>query len=907
MKQLTKEQSENLFNLVFENNMAAIFRTTIDGQFIAVNESYLRIFGFDNIEELKEYKSSDFYPNIETRESYITELQEKGSLKNYLIKNLDKFGNELFLLANVQLCATDPTILDGTFIDITSQIKSEKKLQETNNQLKKLSLFLEKISDAVYVVDREGRFIYMNLEAQRRFGITETTINNYTICDISAHYTTIEHFRMYLEEMKIKKNMVVETYHKNVLDGSFQATELSVSYEDFEGEDFLISTGRDITERIADRKSIEIRDKRITDLNNAINSSSMVSITNVDGVIIEVNEFFEHVSGYKKNELVGKTHNILGSDFHDLVFWQSFYDTITSGEKWVGDICNRKKSGEHYWIRSVIVPINKEDNTPSSYMAISQDITSEKLAHQRIQKNIDFQDLLMSIALNLLNVEPNEVSASLQHGLEEIGRFVDCDRVYIFDYNHEKESGSSTYEWCREGILPQIEFLQDVPFSLMPEWIETHFRGEIMNFPDIDSLPQSDLKDLLLEQGIKSLIALPLMDSGHCIGFIGFDNVREKKRYNDNDKKLLKLFAEMIVNINKRTRSMQLLESAHEMIKHQNKTLHEKVEQEVENSNKLNQLITSMDKKILIGEITSGIAHDMNTPLGAIKVGADSVRGILENLFKNVLGSVSVEQVHCACSRAVESNTALFVGSLQQMKETQLIKEFLNEKYPENNNRETLARAMVKARIQVEEVEMITKIMSSPNPEEYLNLIYHIQAVRTFIDTIIEAGEKAESVVKNLKFYIKEGAELKMEKINLKKNICEVIDVFNHIIRDLSVSVSIQIADSLVLTAVPEKMYQLWSNLLKNALDATGKNGWVEIAANESADHITISISNSGSTIPKDIQHKVWDKFFTTKDENGTGLGLSIVKRMADDHNAKLDLTSENEITTFYIQFPRSV
>ncbi len=896
--------SANLTNLIFNNDLAGVFRTTLNGDYIEVNDSYLRIFGFETIDEIKNHKTIDFYPDPELRKQYINELVSKGKLENFMIKNIDRNGNPLFLLANVQIDPSDPNILDGVFFDLSKQMINELRLQEKNYEVIRLKSFLENISDAVQVVDREGAIVYLNNEAKKRLGINLSEDTAYNIFDFSGYFKTKEQFAHHFNELKVKKTLVVESVHKNVTDGSLIPVEVSIRHETINGEEYLIASSRDISQRKADEELIQLKTKNIRDLSDVINSSSIVSITSKDGIITSVNKLFEELTGFSKNELIGANNRIHSSGVHDDSFWRSMYTKISSGESWNGEVCNRKKSGELYWVRGVIHPM-KEGDLVVGYMSVLQDITKEKEVEQKLLKHAEFQDLILDVSLNLINVEPNNINRAFNNALEKVGLFVGCDRAYIFKYDHEKETGSNTHEWCNIGITAQKDFLQDVPFSETTEWIEKHFKGESIDIQDVQGLSESSLKKILSDQEIKSVISIPLMNNDTCIGFIGFDSVLKKNVFTERDKNILQLFARLIVNINERNNFLLELNNAHELINEYNIKLEQKVIAETEKSNKLSQQINELDKFVMIGELTSGITHDLNTPLGAIKVAAVSARDMLEKLFKNVLETVSLDQLHYACSRATESNSSLFVGSLQMLKERAQFVEFLNIEYPEVKNAELLAQEMVKARIDITENEIIKNIIDSQNPIEFLNVIYHIQAVRTFVDTIMEAGDKADSVVKNLRYYLKEGTNQRSISVNLNTNIIEVIDVLNYLIKQMSISLTLNIDPNLNVTGFPEKLYQLWSNLIKNAIDATGINGAIEVYSGETDDLISISVKNTGDAIPIEIQAKIWDKFFTTKEKSGTGLGLCIVKRMAEEHNAKIELSSENNITIFTISFQK--
>lgn len=110
----------------------------------------------------------------------------------------------------------------------------------------------------------------------------------------------------------------------------------------------------------------------------AIDQSGIVAITDAKGVITYVNENFEKISGYTKEELIGKTHRLVKSDAHDEAFFNDMWQTISSGNIWRGEVCNRSKSGNLYWVSTTIIPHLDASGRPQSYMAIRFDITKEK-------------------------------------------------------------------------------------------------------------------------------------------------------------------------------------------------------------------------------------------------------------------------------------------------------------------------------------------------------------------------------------------------------------------------------------------------------------------------------------------------------------------------------------------------
>jgi C4-dicarboxylate-specific signal transduction histidine kinase len=102
------------------------------------------------------------------------------------------------------------------------------------------------------------------------------------------------------------------------------------------------------------------------------------------------------------------------------------------------------------------------------------------------------------------------------------------------------------------------------------------------------------------------------------------------------------------------------------------------------------------------------------------------------------------------------------------------------------------------------------------------------------------------------------------------------------------------------------KLFQLWSNLIKNAFEAMDdqEEKYIGIYSQVENGKIQLTFENNGPKIPEEVRENMFKKFYTTKaKKSGTGLGLSIVKNILHDHNATIEVFSDEQITKFIVTF----
>lgn len=137
-------------------------------------------------------------------------------------------------------------------------------------------------------------------------------------------------------------------------------------------------------ENLAQRQQAQAR-LRLEQLRQAIDEHAIVSIADAQGNIIHVNDKFCAISGYAREELLGQNHRLVKSGLHEAAFYDDLWNTIGSGRVWHGEVCNRRKGGDIYWVEATIFPIFDSKGVPVQYISIRTDITALKASQKALR------------------------------------------------------------------------------------------------------------------------------------------------------------------------------------------------------------------------------------------------------------------------------------------------------------------------------------------------------------------------------------------------------------------------------------------------------------------------------------------------------------------------------------------
>jgi PAS domain S-box-containing protein len=145
-----------------------------------------------------------------------------------------------------------------------------------------------------------------------------------------------------------------------------------------------VVVARDITEQKKNDNILQQTLKELSDYKYALDASSIVEVTDNNGVMNYVNENFCKISQYTSEELIGKSHRMINSAYHSKELMRNLWTTISGGKIWRDEIKNKAKDGTFYWVLTTIIPFTDFKGIPYQYVAIRTDITEQK----RIEKEL---------------------------------------------------------------------------------------------------------------------------------------------------------------------------------------------------------------------------------------------------------------------------------------------------------------------------------------------------------------------------------------------------------------------------------------------------------------------------------------------------------------------------------------
>ena len=348
-------------------------------------------------------------------------------------------------------------------------------------------------------------------------------------------------------------------------------------------------------------------------------------------------------------------------------------------------------------------------------------------------------------------------------------------------------------------------------------------------------------------------------------------------------------------------RAEQALKEAHEEVERKNKELNVTLENLKETQS---QLINA-EKLAVLGQLIAGIAHEINTPLGAINASTSNIKSSLQLMIESIeevfikFNPEEIVAFKKILENAGQNNNHLISREKRALKK-ELSEKLLLKGYDDSS---ALAENLIYIN-QYENCDWLTD-------NRLIELIKVLKAAKNIVslirnsDNIETATNKASQVVLALKKYIHRTPDGEKTATDLSDNI-ETVITLNHNNLKKGVEVIKNYQPIPFIKAYPDELNQVWNNLITNAIHAMNNNGKLTIDIFSRDSKAVVRFTDTGCGIPEEIMDKIFVPFFTTKSSGeGTGIGLDIVKRIVDKHEGFIKVDSIiGQGTTFTIELP---
>lgn len=515
-------EAERKYRQLFENAVIGVYRSTPNGKIIDVNPAFVKMFGAKDKFEILQKNASEFYVNPEDRERFIRALEILDVVSNFenRLKRLD--GKEIYVREHVRAVKDsvgNVLYYEGMIEDITEQKVGEEKLKESEAKYRTL---VESSLAGTYIF-QDGRFKFVSGQLASILGFSRDEITNTREILKFVHpedrRKVLDMFASNLRGEAPVANFSFRVVKKN---GEIAWVEVLNNLITYDGKPAILGTILDITDKIKAEQRERILSNLLLNLNDA------VVITDEQGNILEVNDAFCKITGYSKEEAIGKNPRILKSGLHDAEFYKNMWDSILTKGYWSGEIINKKKNGELYFAFLSISSVKDELHGVTYYLGIQSDITEKK----KIEEQIRYQANLLE------NVNDAIIAADLN-----------------FRITSWNKAAEKMYGYKAEEVLGK-EISEVIPV-------------------EIPSLSREEVRKIIREKGfwsgeaihynrwgekiyVSSSISILKDSRGNPIGTVGINrDITEQKKAEEK----LKLYAEQLEIANAQLQELNKLKS----------------------------------------------------------------------------------------------------------------------------------------------------------------------------------------------------------------------------------------------------------------------------------------------------------------------------------------------------------
>ena len=613
---------------------------------------------------------------------------------------------------------------------------------------------------------------------------------------------------------------------------------------------------------ISSRKKSEEENRKLSLL--AENTTNGVVFTDTDKKIVWVNESIVQLTGYSREEIYGKSPKMFQFEETDEKTNVFISEKLSKGEAVKAEIQNRGKTGNTYWLEINIQPIFNNNRELTGFMAIEIDITERKEKEKLITNYIqEIESKQREITL---------INESLEQKVIE--KTKDISRLASFPEQFDHP--------IIEFILPSNEIIYKNPKAI-----------SIFNEPKINPIELFGIKKGMLEVQTFEKREININD-----------RIYNATLFHLKEEDVYRLYFYDTTIIQQNEKRLEGLVNALKITEQELKSNQHELQQSLESLTKSQEEIVRKEKLATLGVLVAGIAHEVNTPLGAIKASSDNLEFLFLQEFFSKVSLVTTQELKICLD--IFSCTAQETR-LRSAEERELAKQFsenLLTLFPHLSDHRNLSKQLVNLGYRSITPEVIKIISEEPNYVNIFSVAELFSKIYVSLRTINDATLKSSRIIKALNNYSHSGEQYQMADFNLRESIDNVIAIlWNKIKR--GATIKNHLPEKLLVKGFEDELSQVWTNIINNALQAGVGSCNIEIHY-QKQDHVhEISIENDGPRIPESVIDKIFDEFFTTKKRGeGTGLGLNIVKKIVEKHKGAIRCESQDKSTKFIITLP---
>jgi PAS domain S-box-containing protein len=321
------------------------------------------------------------------------------------------------------------------------------------------------------------------------------------------------------------------------------------------------------------------------------------------------------------------------------------------------------------------------------------------------------------------------------------------------------------------------------------------------------------------------------------------------------------------------------------------------------------QGLIQAEKLAALGQLVAGIAHEINTPLGAIRAASSNSAKALEESLRQLpqlfqmLSSDQQTRFFTLVDRMLQSEQHVTAREKRQWKRS--LAEELTQHGIENTR--NMADTLVDIGI-YDRVDIFLPLFQAPQAEFIVQLAYNLARLQGNNQNITFAVERAAKVVFALKNYARYDHTGQKGLAQVTEGLETILTLYHNALKQ-GIEVIRHYEPVPLLRCYPDELNQVWTNLIHNAIQAMNGKGRLELAVRQGVQqdmsYIVVSVTDNGCGISAEVMPYIFQPFYTTKPAGeGNGLGLDISRKIIDRHAGHIEVKSEPGCTTFQVWLP---